>query len=203
MHTFCDAESQSNKHSSFKSDMHCTVKSSNHGTVKKASGVSVVHQKHNSSVAHTTQTSPRLYTTQQLLSAPTWSKFDGTEADWTSCLMTIGAPFKKSKAEPLGMPLHTTTTPDLKLFELNSSTLTMDSSARVLEGCDQVGCLGRTTVALSCIITLTTVMMMMMMADKHKGRQTNRLNLSLQAEYYQPLVDCSWDVLPGIGLQQL
>ena len=98
-----------------------------------------------------TQTSAELYTKQQSLSAATWSKFAGTEADWTSCLMTTGAPFKKNRAEPLGMPLDTTTTPDLKLFELNSSTLTTDSSARLLEGWDRVGCLGRTTVALSCM----------------------------------------------------
>lgn len=65
--------------------------------------------------------------------------------------MTTGAPFKKNRAEPLGMPLDTTTTPDLKLFELNSSTLTTDSSARLLEGWDRVGCLGKTTVALSCM----------------------------------------------------
>jgi hypothetical protein len=65
--------------------------------------------------------------------------------------MTIGAPFKKSRAEPLGMPLDRTTTPDLRLFELNSSTLTIDSSAMLMVGCDREGCLGRTTVALSCM----------------------------------------------------
>lgn len=67
--------------------------------------------------------------------------------------MTLGAPFKKSKAEPLGMPLDMTTTPDLKVLELNSRTLSMDSSVWLLEGWDRVGCLGRTTVALSCMIT--------------------------------------------------
>lgn len=49
------------------------------------------------------------------------------------------------------MCIRDRTTPDLKLVELNSSTLIIDSSARLLERWARVGCLGRTTVALSCM----------------------------------------------------
>ena len=155
---------QSKNHSAVKQPQHSqttTAQSNSHNTVKKSLRTACsAFQQHNLSATHMTQTSPELCTTQKSVSAATWSKSEGTEADWTSCLMMLGAPFKKSRAEPLGMPLDTTTTtPDLKLFELNSSTLSMESSAWLLEGWDRVGCLGRITVALSCI-TITTIIMM-------------------------------------------
>lgn len=59
----------------------------------------------------------------------TWSKSAGTEEGWTKSLITPGAPLRKSNADPGAASSATTTTPDLRVWELNSSVLVILSLA--------------------------------------------------------------------------
>lgn len=68
---------------------------------------------------------------------------------FTSLLMTVGAPLRNSSAEPLEASLDSATTPERNVYELNSSTFTIVSSA-VLKLDRFCRCFGRTTLALSC-----------------------------------------------------
>ena len=59
----------------------------------------------------------------------TCSKSAGTEDGWTRSLIMPGAPLMKSNAEPGRASSAMTTTPDLRVWELNSRVLVMVSLA--------------------------------------------------------------------------
>ena len=65
----------------------------------------------------------------------------------TRLLTAAGAPLRKSNAEVRGSSEEDTTTPDLKVCELNSSTRFTDRVAN-LEAEEASGRLGSTTVSL-------------------------------------------------------
>jgi len=79
----------------------------------------------------------------------TWSKSGGTEEGWTRSLMIPGAPLMKRSAAPGRASFASTTTPDLRVCELNSRVLTMVSLA-VLESETWSGRRGKTMTSLSC-----------------------------------------------------
>lgn len=79
----------------------------------------------------------------------TLSKSGGTDAGLTRLLIAAGAPLRKSNAKPAGASEAATTTPDLSVCELNSSTRFTESVA-IFEGEAASGRRGKTTLCLSC-----------------------------------------------------